>query len=192
MKVATPQDLLLDGLRDLIDAEKQLTRALPKMARSARDQELQQAFRDHLDMTRQQLQRLEQVFGLLETTPRGKPCPGMKGIVEEGQELMESTEPGALMDSALAAGARKVEHYEMAAYETARVLAQQLGRGDAVELLDQTLREEMETDKRLAQICRRLVKEASRAVPAEQESMSRGRGAQRARTARTRARRGAA
>lgn len=176
MKVATPQDLFLDQVRDLFDAEKQLTRALPKMAKAVQDPELQQAFRDHLEVTRGQVQRLEQIFGLLETPARGKPCAGMKGIVEEGQELISETRPGPMMDSGLTTEARKVEHYEIAGYEAARTLAQQLGRKDAADLLGQTLREEMDMDKQLAQISKRIVKEAGRMQPAEEESMGRGRG----------------
>ena len=176
MKVATPQDLMVDDLKDLLDAEKQLTRALPKMAKAAHDPELQQAFREHLEVTRGQVRRLEQIFGMLEVPARGKPCAGMKGIVEEGQELMEEDRSPALMDASIAAGARKVEHYEIAAYEGARMLAQQLGKKEAAQLLEQTLGEEMQTDKRLAMISRRLVKEASQMKPAGEEEMGRGRG----------------
>lgn len=175
MKVATPHDLLLDELRDLLDAEKQLTRALPKMAKSAQDQELQQAFRNHLDATREQVRRLEQVFGLLESAPRGKPCHGMKGLVEEGQELMSEDRSGPIMDCGIANAARKVEHYEIAGYESARSIAQQLGRREAAQLLEQTLQEEMQADKLLSQISRRLLKEASQARPAMEEKEVRGR-----------------
>ncbi len=188
MKVATPQDLLLDQVRDLFDAEKQLTRALPKLARAAQDGELQQAFREHLETTRGQVQRLEQIFGLLESPARGKPCAGMKGIVQEGQELMGETRPGPMMDSGLITEARKVEHYEIAGYESARMLAQQLGRKDAADLLQQTLQEEMETDKRLAQISRRVIKEASRMKPVGEEEMGRARGRGRAAAERRRGR----
>lgn len=176
MKIATPRDLLLDDLKDILDAEKQLTRALPKMAKAAHDPELQQAFREHLEMTRHQVQRLEQVFGLMQAPARSKPCPGMKGIVEEGKELMEEERSGAMMDSSLAAGARKVEHYEIAAYEGARMLAQQVGRREVAQLLEQTLQEEIQTDRRLAHICKRLVREASQMKPAGEKEMVRGRG----------------
>lgn len=188
MKVATPQDLFLDQIRDLFDAEKQLTRALPKLAKAAQDQELQQAFREHLDVTRGQVQRLEQVFGLLESPARSKPCPGMKGIVEEGQEMMGEARPGPMMDSGLITESRKVEHYEIAGYESARMLAQQLGRRDAADLLRQTLQEEMQMDKRLVQISRRVIKETSQMKPAGEEKMGRGRGRARASAKRRRGR----
>jgi ferritin-like metal-binding protein YciE len=188
MKVATPQDLFLDDLKDLLDAEKQLTRALPKMAKAAHDPELQQAFREHLDVTREQVHRLERIFEMLGAPARGKQCHGMKGIVEEGQELMEEDRSGAIMDSSIAAGARKVEHYEIAAYEGARLVAQQLGHREAGQLLEQTLQEEMQADKRLAQISRRLVKEASQMAPGGEEEMVRGRGRGRATAGRRRGR----
>lgn len=179
MKVATPQDLLLEDIRDLFDAEKQLVRALPKMAKSAHDPELQQAFREHLEMTRNQVQRLEQIFTLLEAPARGKPCVGMRGIVEEGQEIMGEDRVESLKDAGMVTAARKVEHYEIVSYEAARALAQQAGHREAAQLLQETLDEEMQTDKRLAQISKRLVKEAMQAKPAEEEPMGRKRGMRR-------------
>lgn len=179
MKVATPQDLLLEDIRDLFDAEKQLVRALPKMAKSAHDPELRQAFREHQEMTRNQVQRLERIFALLEAPARGKPCAGMRGIVEEGQEIMGEDRLETLKDASLVTAARKVEHYEIVSYEAARALAQQMGRREAAQLLPETLEEEMQTDRRLAQISRRLVKEAMQAKPAGEREMGRGRGMRR-------------
>jgi ferritin-like metal-binding protein YciE len=161
-KEASLQNMFLEDIRDLLDAEKQLVRALPRMAKAASDDELQNALREHLEQTRGQVQRLEQVFELMEERPRGKPCQGMKGIVQEGEEMLEEEQSEAIMDAAIAGAGRKVEHYEMAGYESARALAQQLGMKQAAELLQETLREEMQADKTLAQISKRLVKEASR------------------------------
>ena len=161
-KSSSLQELFLEDIRDLFDAEKQLVRALPKMAKSASDSELETALREHLEQTKGQVERLEQVFEMLDAKPRGKPCQGMKGIVEEGQEVMQGEQSGAMMDAAIAGAGRKVEHYEMAGYESARAIAQQLGMKDAVQLLQATLQEELQTDRTLAQISKRLVKEASR------------------------------
>ncbi len=155
------EQLLVDELRDLFDAEKQLVRALPKMAKSASDQELEMAFREHLEVTRGQVQRLEQVFESMDMRARSKPCHGMKGLVEEGQEMMQEDHEESVLDSGLIGAARKVEHYEMAGYETARALAQQLGMRDVAQLLQETLREETETDRKLASISKRLLKQGS-------------------------------
>src|ERR1041385_7297469 len=161
-KEASLQSMFLDDIRDLLDAEKQLVRALPKMAKAATDEELEHALREHLEQTKGQVQRLEQVFEMMEERPRSKPCHGMKGIVEEGEEKLQEEQSEAILDAAITAAGRKVEHYEMAGYESARALAQQLGMREAADLLQETLREEMQADKTLAQISKRLVKEASR------------------------------
>ena len=153
------EQLLVEELQDLFDAEKQLVRALPKMAKSASDEELENAFRQHLEVTKGQVQRLEQVFESMDMRARSKPCHGMKGLVEEGQEMMQEDFDEMVLDSGLIGAARKVEHYEMAGYESARALAQQLGMRDAAQLLQETLREEMETDRLLANISKRLLKE---------------------------------
>jgi len=164
------EQLLVEELQDLFDAEKQLVGALPKMAKSASDQELENAFREHLEVTKGQVQRLEQVFESMDMRARSKPCHGMKGLVEEGQEIMQEDFDEMVLDSGLIGAARKVEHYEMAGYESARMLAQQLGMRDAAQLLQETLREEMETDRKLATISKRLLKEsASQRKSVEQE-----------------------
>ena len=154
------EQLFLEDLQDLLDAEKQLVRALPKMAKSASDEELSNALREHLEVTKGQVQRLEEVFESMDMRAKSKPCKGMKGIVEEGQEILQEDHQESLMDSAITAAARKVEHYEMVGYESARSLAQQLGRKDAAQLLQQTLQEEEQADRQLAQIAKRLLKEA--------------------------------
>ncbi len=170
-----PEELLQTELQELLDAEKQLVRALPKMARSANDDELEQALRRHLEITRNQVERLSEVFESLDMRPRSRPSKGMKGIVEEGSEMLESKFEGELLDSAISGSARKVEHYEIAGYESARSLAQQLGQRNAVELLNQTLREEIEADRVLAQISKRLSKSkpASRKATASAPARSR-------------------
>ena len=168
------EQLLLEELQDLFDAEKQLVRALPRMAKSASDQELENAFRQHLEVTKGQVQRLEQVFESMDVRAKSKPCHGMKGLVEEGQELMQEDFDEMVLDSGLIGAARKVEHYEMAGYESARLLAQQLGMRDAAQLLQETLREEMETDRLLATISKRLLKESMTQRKAMQQEEARG------------------
>jgi ferritin-like metal-binding protein YciE len=176
----TLEELLVEELRDLYDAEKQLVRALPKMAKAASAPELQQAFQTHLEVTKGQVQRIEQVFELLGQKAKSKPCKAMKGLVEEGQEIMQEDFDESMMDSALIGAAQKVEHYEIAGYGTARTLAQALGRKDAAQLLQETLDEEGATDKQLTAIAKGLLKEAVRAasrasmdIGGEEESGSR-------------------
>jgi ferritin-like metal-binding protein YciE len=166
------EQLLVEELQDLFDAEKQLIRALPKMAKSASDDELENAFRQHLEVTKGQAQRLEQIFESMDMRAKSKPCAGMKGIVEEGQEMMQEDHEPMILDAGLIGAGRRVEHYEMAAYESARMMAQQLGLRDVAGLLQETLREEMETDKLLAGISKRLLKEASAQHKAMQSEQS--------------------
>src|SRR5579883_3458724 len=158
-KQAGLEQLLVEELQDLFDAEKQLVRALPKMAKSATDEELESALREHLEVTRGQVQRIEEIFGSMDMRPRSRPCRGMQGIVAEGQEHLEEERGETILDAAIAGSARRVEHYEIAAYESARTLAQQLGMRDAAQLLQETLQEEMHADRLLAQISKRLAKE---------------------------------
>jgi len=160
MKIDTVEELLLEELKDLYDAEKQLVRALPKFAKAASDDELREAFQQHLEQTKGQVQRLEQVFEQLGEKPKSKPCKGMKGLVEEGMEVMSEDASEMLSDEAIICAAQKVEHYEMAAYGSARTLTQAMGNKDAASLLQETLDEEGETDKRLTQIAKRLIKES--------------------------------
>jgi ferritin-like metal-binding protein YciE len=149
MAVKTMKDLLIDELRDIYHAEKQLTRALPKMGRAASNGQLKEAFTQHLEETRGQIERLEQVFELLDTRTRGKPCHAMEGLIEEAKEIMEMGLGPELLDVALIAAAQKVEHYEIAGYGTLVALAQASGFSEAAQLLQETLDEEKKTDQLL-------------------------------------------
>jgi ferritin-like metal-binding protein YciE len=144
-------DLYKEELKDLYSAETQLVAALPKMAKAASSPELKQAFEIHLEETKGHVKRLEQIFETLEGSPKGKKCKAMEGLVEEGAELIKEKadfEPEAL-DAGLIGAAQRVEHYEIAAYGTARTFAQQLGDQQAATLLQQTLDEEMAADEKL-------------------------------------------
>ncbi|HWT30826.1 MAG TPA: ferritin-like domain-containing protein [Propylenella sp.] len=145
-------DLFLDTLRDIFHAEKQLLRALPKMARAANSDELRQAFETHKDETQGQVERLEQVFEIVGKRATGKPCEAMQGLVAEGQEIMEEFKDSDALDAGLIASAQTIEHYEISRYGTLRTWAEQLGMKDAVNLLEQTLEEEKKTDKLLTEI----------------------------------------
>ena len=149
MAVKNMQDLLIEELRDIYHAEKQLTRALPKMARAASNEQLKQAFTQHLEETQGQIERLEQVFEKLDTRTRGKHCHAMEGLIEEAKEIMEMGLAPELQDVALIAAAQKVEHYEIAGYGTLHALAQSAGLDEVAQLLEQTLNEEKKTDELL-------------------------------------------
>jgi ferritin-like metal-binding protein YciE len=151
-KMATLEDLYTDLLKDLYSAEKQLVKALPKMAKNAQSPDLQKAFQEHLRQTEGQVERIERIFQELEGSPRGKKCVGMEGLIEEGNELLqEDTEPDVL-DAGLIAAAQKVEHYEIAGYGTARAWAQRLGYDKAARLLQETLEEESLANEKLTKI----------------------------------------
>jgi ferritin-like metal-binding protein YciE len=160
-KMEGMQQLLVEELQDLYDAEKQLIRALPKMAKSASNEELESAFRQHLEVTRGQVQRLEQIFESMDMRAKSKPCKAMKGLVEEAQEMIGEQDEEMVLDTGLIGCGRKVEHYEMAGYESARALAQQLGMREAAQLLQETMREEMEADRMLGQLSKRIFKESA-------------------------------
>jgi ferritin-like metal-binding protein YciE len=151
-KMNTLEDLFEDLLKDLYSAEKQLVKALPKMVRAAQASDLQKAFQDHLSQTEGHVERIEQIFTDLEGSPRGKKCVGMEGLIEEGGEIMKEDAEPDVMDAGLIAAAQKVEHYEMASYGTARTWAQQLGYDKAARLLQATLDEEGEANKKLTAI----------------------------------------
>jgi ferritin-like metal-binding protein YciE len=169
--MAELQELLTDHLRDLYDAEKQLTKALPKLAKAASNQELKQAFTQHLEVTKNQVTRIEEAFEHLGEKAKSKPCKGMKGLVEEGQEHIGEHERGPMLDVALAAAAEKVEHYEIAAYLSARSVAKSIGQRAVAGLLQETLREEEQTGNLLLQIAERLQREAqSTAAEGAQET----------------------
>ena len=154
------QELFVEELKDMYDAEKQLTKALPKMAKATDKPELKAAFEEHLEITRMQVGRLEDVFKSLGMAARGKTCEGMKGLIEEGQEMMEEMEQGSTLDAALISAAQKVEHYEIASYGTLATFAEVLGHEDAKDLLGQTLEEEKEADQKLTIIAGQINPEA--------------------------------
>jgi ferritin-like metal-binding protein YciE len=149
---ATLHDAFLDELRDAYDAEKQLTKALPKMAKAASSSALRQAFETHLEETRGQVERLEQVFASLDEKVRGKHCDGIEGIIEEGKAAMEEDFDEATMDACLIAGGQRAEHYEMAAYGTLVAWARAMGHDEAAELLQETLEEEKAADETLSSL----------------------------------------
>ena len=146
------KELFTETLKDIFYAEKQILRALPKMARAAQAPELKKAFEDHRAETEGHVDRLEQVFELLDKPARGKTCDAIMGIIEEAKEVMEDFKGGEALDAGLTASAQAVEHYEMARYGTLKTWATQLGMKDAAKLLDETLQEEMKADKLLSQI----------------------------------------
>ena len=152
MPMETLEELFVEEIRDLYDAEKQLVKALPKMAKGANSDELRAALEEHLEQTKEQVTRLEQVFETLEEKAKGKPCKAMKGLIAEGQEVMQEQAAENMTDLALIAAAQKVEHYEISGYGSARALAQTLGNDQAVQLLEETLEEEKEADKKLTEI----------------------------------------
>src|SRR5512132_3561976 len=163
------QELLVEEMRDLYDAEKQLTKALPRMAKAASYQELREAFTQHLEVTRNQVTRIEQAFEILGERAKSKPCKAMKGLVEEGQEIMTEHERGPMLDAALIGASQKVEHYEISGYGTVRALAKALGQREVADLMDQTAKEEGQTDKLLTQIALQMLKEVGRAKPQDLE-----------------------
>ena len=144
------QDAFIDELRDTYDAEKQLMKALPKLARAATSDDLREAFESHLEETRGQVSRLEEVFLTIGEKTRGKHCDGIAGIIEEGASIMEEDFDESTMDACLIAAGQRAEHYEMAAYGTLVAWAKSLGHDDAAALLEQTLAEEKAADKKLS------------------------------------------
>ncbi len=151
-KMKNLNDLFVDYLKDLYDAEHQIIDALPKMVTAAHSQDLKQAFNSHLEQTYRQTDRLEQIFKEMKMTPQAKKCFGMQGIIKEGEEAMRETADPAVKDAALIAAAQKVEHYEISGYGSARTYANALGHHNIAKLLDQTLEEEGNTDKKLTSI----------------------------------------
>ena len=157
--VASLRDLFVKELSDLYSAEKQITQALPKMAKAATFPELQKAFEKHLDQTKGQIERLDKVFSILGEKPKRVKCKGMEGLLEEGSELLKEkakSEPETI-DAGLIGAAQKVEHYEIAAYGTVRTFAETLGEDEAARLLQETLDEEGETDKKLTTLATSVV-----------------------------------
>ena len=151
-KMATLEDLYTDLLKDLYSAEKQLVKALPKLAKNAQSPDLQKAFQEHLRQTEGQVERIERIFTELGGSPRGKKCVGMEGLVEEGNELLQEDVEPDVLDAGLIAAAQKVEHYEIAGYGTARAWAQRLGYDKAARLLQETLDEESMANEKLTKL----------------------------------------
>jgi ferritin-like metal-binding protein YciE len=169
MSLDSLESLFLEELKDIYSAEKLIVRALPRMAKAAETQQLQQAFTQHLKETQGHVERLERIFKDLGQTARGKKCKGMEGLLEEGKEIMEQEGEGPVIDAALIAAAQRVEHYEMAAYGCLRTYAQLLGNSDAERLLQQTLNEEEAADQKLTQIGEGGVNQAAAAIGEAEE-----------------------
>jgi ferritin-like metal-binding protein YciE len=153
----TLEQLFLQELRDIYDGEKQLVRALPKLARNASDPQLKAGIEEHLEQTEQHVARIENVFEMLDAPAKGKKCLGIQGLLKEGEEATKGDLDSAVKDAALIASAQKVEHYEMATYGTLCAWAKLLGREDEGELLHQTLEEEKAADEKLSQVARAVV-----------------------------------
>ena len=149
MSVGTLEELLIDELKDLYSAEKQIIRALPKIIKAVSSPELQEGLSNHLEETKGQVSRLEKMGEILSKKMTGKTCVGMKGVLEEGSEVLEDTEKGTVRDAALISACQRVEHYEMAGYGSAREFAKLLGQKEVAALLEETLAEEKNADKTL-------------------------------------------
>jgi len=158
-QVTTMEELFIEELRDLYDAEKQLTKALPKMAKAASSEELRTAFEEHLEQTEGQVGRLEEIFKALGEKATGKTCAAMAGLIKEGNEIAQEIEESAVRDAGLIAAAQKVEHYEISGYGSARTHAELLGNDEAVSLLEETLEEEKSTDERLTELAESIINE---------------------------------
>jgi Mn-containing catalase len=173
--------MLVEEMQDLLHAEHQLLKALPRMAKAAHEPKLKQAFEKHREETQGHIERLEKAFELLGAKPKSKVCKGMQGLVSEGQEkIAEGKEKEeSIADIGLAGAAQKVEHYEISGYGTVRTVAQALGHDKVARLLSETLAEEEKTDKLLTQLCAPLLDEASQESDLEEEEQS-GRGARKA------------
>lgn len=164
MKIESLRDLFIEELKDIYSAENQIIKALPKMEKAASSPQLKAGFSEHLQQTKGQVARLEQIFTQLDESPKGKTCKGMKGLLEEGEELMDEDVDPEVLDAGLISAAQRVEHYEIAAYGTVRTYAELLGLNDAAELLQQTLNEEKQTDQKLNTLAESINVEAERAA----------------------------
>ncbi len=163
------RELYIDELKDLYSAEKQLTKALPKMAKAATSEELSAGFEEHLEQTQGHVQRLEEIFSMLDEKPTGKKCMGMEGLVKEGAEIMGEDFSDDVMDAALISAAQRVEHYEIAAYGTVCAYADLLGESEQASLLRETLEEEKETDQKLTQLSEQINVQANEGDSEESE-----------------------
>lgn len=157
MEQTALKELYVDELRDIYNAENQLTKALPKMAKASTSEKLRAGFEEHLEQTKGHVERLEQIFTEMGEKPTGKKCKGMEGLIEEGKEMIEEEElEGEALDAGLISAAQRVEHYEIAAYGCVRTYANLLGETEAAELLEETLNEEKETDKKLTKLAEQI------------------------------------
>ncbi len=164
MEMEALRDLLVDELKDLYSAEKQITKSLPKMVKAATSDVLKKAFQGHLAETEEQVKRLEKIFEELGESPRGKKCKGMEGVLEEGKEMMEEDAEPEVLDAGLIAAAQHVEHYEIAGYGCVRTYANLLGMNNVAKLLEKTLEEEKRTDEKLTKIAESINVEAAKAA----------------------------
>jgi ferritin-like metal-binding protein YciE len=184
------QELYVEQLRDLYSAENQLVKALPKMAKAAQSEALRKGFEQHLAQTKGHVDRLEQIFSAMDESPKGRKCAGMEGLVEEGEEVIREQSGSDALDSGLIASAQRVEHYEIAGYGTVRTFAELLGDDEAVNLLQQTLDEEKETDEKLTELAKQVNVQAMNSGGKSEvdeegaESMRRGKRSGKAKSAR--------
>jgi ferritin-like metal-binding protein YciE len=165
MKLHSLEELFHEQLRDLYDAEKQLVKALPKMAKASSSHELRSAFEEHLEQTKGHVERLEHVFGLIGKKAKVKTCAAMEGLIEEGSEMIGADAEPMVLDAGLIAAAQRVEHYEMAGYGCLHTWARQLNHHEAADVIEQTLREEKEADHKLTQIAEGMVNLAAQHQP---------------------------
>ena len=168
MKKDSLRELYIDELRDLYNAETQLVKALPKMAKASTNEQLSEGFEEHLRQTTEHVSRLEQIFERLGEKASGKKCLGMEGLVKEGADTMKEDYPEEIMDAAIIGAAQRVEHYEIAAYGTAKAFAELLGEDEDVSLLEQTLQEEKETDEKLTELAQE-INQSARGEEGEEE-----------------------
>ncbi len=160
MAIASANDLFLNELKDIYSAEKQAVRAYPRLVKAVTSEQLKAALQEHLEQTKQQIERLDRAFEMLEKRAGGKTCEGMKGLLEEAAEDVEEIERGSILDAALIGGLQRVEHYEIAAYGTVIALAEAVGQTEIQQLLQQTLEEEKTTDQKLTEVAKGVNTEA--------------------------------
>lgn len=171
MSVETAEELFVAELRDLYSAEKQIVKALPKVAKAVDSDELKEAIQEHLEQTKGHVERLDRVFAILGKRASGKTCKGAQGLVEEGSELIEEIEEGPVRDAALISALQRVEHYEIAAYGTVATFAEAMSQSEIHELLGETLQEEKDTDEKLTEISNGVNSEALQSAEQEDEEM---------------------
>lgn len=173
MSANSLRELYVEELRDLYNAETQLVKALPKMAKAATNADLKAGFEEHLEVTQGQVERLERIFAEMDEKPKGKKCVAMEGLVQEGKEIIDELDKGEVLDAALVGAAQKVEHYEIAGYGTVRTWAEMLGFEDAARLLQETLDEEKATDLKLTELAESVINvEAEEAGEEEEEEVA--------------------